>query len=33
VAEGDRIRELEEELALSRRLLADAQQLARIGSW
>ena len=28
-----RIAELESELALSRRLLADAQQLARIGSW
>jgi PAS domain S-box-containing protein len=28
-----RIAELEAELALSRRLLADAQQLARIGSW
>jgi len=28
-----RIRELESELDLSRRLLADAQQLARIGSW
>jgi PAS domain S-box-containing protein len=28
-----RVRDLEAELALSRRLLADAQQLARIGSW
>jgi PAS domain S-box-containing protein len=33
VAEEDRIAALESELALSRRLLADAQQLARIGSW
>jgi PAS domain S-box-containing protein len=29
----DVVRRLESELALSRRLLADAQQLARIGSW
>ena len=29
----DRIAELEAELALTRRLLDDAQQLARIGSW
>lgn len=28
-----RVKELETELELSRRLLADAQQLARIGSW
>lgn len=28
-----RIADLEEQLALSRRLLADAQQLARVGSW
>lgn len=32
-AEDATIRSLREELALSRRLLADAQQLARIGSW
>jgi PAS domain S-box-containing protein len=33
VAAEERIVELEGELALSKRLLADAQQLARIGSW
>jgi PAS domain S-box-containing protein len=33
MATDDRIAALEAELALSRRLLADAQQLARVGSW
>lgn len=33
VATDARLQELEAELELSRRLLADAQQLARIGSW
>src|SRR3954451_8160071 len=33
MSDDGQIRALEAELALSRRLLADAQQLARIGSW